>query len=59
MKCTYSKEDKEWCIKIYSNTFSAKSIEKMHKMLDYGISDILEIKQHMKRVAKLIKREDK
>lgn len=52
MKVSYTKEDGEWCIKIYSNSFNKKSIERMHKLLDLGIKEVSEVRKMMKRIAK-------
>jgi len=56
MKGVYTKENSVWCIKIYSNRFDKKSIEKMHKLLDDGITEVREVKNLEKRVAKMVRK---
>jgi hypothetical protein len=55
VKGTYTKENGVWCIKIYSNNFDKKSVARMHKLLDDGISEVSEVIKLEKRISKLLK----
>ena len=53
MKGTISKENDSWCIKLYSNKYDKRSIERLHNLLNQSIENIKETNKTMKRVEKI------